>query len=772
MRNLIPHFIYQHHQADHKQGNFEAASLYVDISGFTGLTETLMQHRKDGAEVLTLALNRVFNPLVQSVYAQGGFISAFAGDGFTALFPLNHNPAQQAVHAAFFIQQFFASHGDIQTKYGDFSLDAKISLGVGQVHWGILGQAGQHTYFFRGPAINACLQAQQCANAGDIVAAPEIAVLLQAQVTAEPIGTCFKLVASRIESIVQKPALKTLERDALSPFVLEAVTDLIGSGASAEFRQVAPVFISFDEIQDFDELNVFVSNVLELAADYGGYFNKLDYGDKGPVMLVLFGAPVAHENDLTRAADFLLALQSKIPWRAGLTFGTAYAGVMGGIEQCEYTAIGNVVNLASRLMTQADWGQILASESIAENKLLKVKCIGDLSYKGFSNPLPTYRLMKRQSHKETFFEQPLVGRQTELHQLLAAAQPILAGKFAGAAFIYGEAGIGKSHLAYEFRQALQQQSAVTCFIGQTDQILRQAFNPFSYLLKRYFDQLPDAAPDENKARFKAHLDRLLSRLDSLAPVGQRDPKALANELMRTQSILGALIGLHWPGSLYESLDGSLRYQNTLFAIKTLLLAESCLNPIVLELEDLSWLDQASQDAVTTLARNISDYPIFVVITSRYADDGSKPTLALAEDIPTTSIDLNALTQPDLRRLAEIILNGPITNELLSLLLERTQANPFFAQQFLYYFHENGLLEQLPGGAWTIKANIPADLPTTINAILIARIDRLAQDVKEVVKAAAVLGREFDDRILARMLQADVTQEVNIAEQEQIWSRAN
>ena len=117
----------------------------------------------------------------------------------------------------------------------------------------------------------------------------------------------------------------------------------------------------------------------------------------------------------------------------------------------------------------------------------------------------------------------------------------------------------------------------------------------------------------------------------------------------------------------------------------------------------------------------------------------------------------------------VIPTGLIFLGLLALLQERTQANPFFAQQFLAYFRENSLLRRGEDGAWAVEETVPADVPTSINAILIARVDRLAQEVKDVVKAAAVLGREFDDRVLARMLEMEVAAEVEAAEREQIWS---
>lgn len=780
MPNLIPHFIDEQFRQGCLGGAFPAAALFVDISGFTPLTETLMQHRKDGAEVLTDVLNRVFRPLVAEVYAQGGFIATFAGDAFTALFPLSTAGGEgesqaRALQTAFFVQDFFARHGRFETRYGSFEMGVKVGLAAGPVEWGILGAAGRHAYFFRGPALSDCARAEQRAGRGEIVAdgeslSSEVLQLCQS----EAAGPYCWLLSMPDLDLPRSPAPPDLGPEALRSFVAQAAIDLVLSGTGAEFRDVAPVFLSLEADATSDALNAFVGTVLRLASQYGGYFKDLDFGDKGPVLVCLFGAPVAHEDDVQRAADFLRALQDQdlgLRWRAGLTHGTAYAGIIGGAERCEYTAIGSEVNLAARLMMGAAWGQVLVSEAVAGRRGLQAEYLGDRAYKGISQSLATYRLLGRRDSDKDLFEQRLVGREGELARLLAAAQPIWAGRFAGVSYIYGEPGIGKSHLLFELRRALQQQGPILHLTGQTDPILRQAFNPFAYFLKRYFHQFPEATAEENKARFETHLDRLVQALHNLdRPLpSTANPPALAAELLRTRSILGALLGLHWPGSLYESLDGNLRYQNTLFALKALVLAECCFHPVILEVEDLHWLDDSSHEALTLLSRNIADYPLLIAVTSRYADDGGKLTLNLAEGTPVTAVDLNVLARDDLRRLAEELLGGPVDDGLLALLLERTQANPFFAQQFLAYFRENGLLERREDGTWMLQEAITADVPTSINAILIARVDRLAQEVKDVVKAAAVLGREFDDRVLARMLQADVAEEVRAAEREQIWS---
>lgn len=785
MANLIPHFIHERFVRQEWEGAFEAASLFVDVSGFTALTELLMQHARDGAEVLTAALNRIMGPLVAETHARGGWIPAFAGDAFTALFPYTGDAQlayAQALHTALFIRDFFQQQGRITTRYGQFDLGFRVGLSGGATRWGILGSGQRHAFYVHGPAVTGCGEVEACAPVGGVVADPAIAPRLAAMVTLLP-HTCPPLlgVPTALPALSRHTPTPALPQQACAPFVLDSAIDLIFSGGNAEFRQVVSVFISFDPSHAAATWAPFVSAVLDVANGYGGYFNKLNFSDKGPMMLLLFGAPVAHEDDLARATAALLTLReltagSEVRWRAGLTYDMVYAGFVGGMERGEYTAIGNAVNLASRLTTQAAWGEILlnarAAQDTARGSPLRVECLGALTYKGFAAAQLTYRLLGDALGETAFFEPPLIGREAELAQLVAAAAPLSEGRFAGVVYLCGEAGIGKSHLSYELFRTLARQGPVTWLTAQTDQILRQAFNPFTYFLKRYFNQLPDATAEENQACFEARLQQLLERLAEQRSLPGRveSPAQCSAELRRVQSVLGALLGLHWRGSLYESLDGALRYQNTLFALKTLLLAEATLNPVVLHLEDAHALDPASHDVITTLCRNVAHYPLLILMTGRTLDDGTRPTLTLPEEVPFKTFDLNVLSPDGLRQLSETVLGGPVDAALCDLLLARTQANPFFVQQFLYYFRESGLLSRDSAGVWRAQAELSPEVPTTINAILVARLDRLAPSVKEVIKAAAVLGREFDARILEYMFAADITGEVRVAEQEQIWSK--
>jgi class 3 adenylate cyclase len=426
----------------------------------------------------------------------------------------------------------------------------------------------------------------------------------------------------------------------LADFVMAPAVRFSQSGAAGEFRQVAPVFISFNE-PNLERLNAFVSTTMQLAADYGGYFNKLDFGDKGGVILVLFGAPLAHENDLGRAADFLLVLQQAVnaspllnpagrpgvlrpgfQWRVGLSRGTVFAGMVGGAQRGEYTAIGTVVNLAARLMQSAPWGSIWLDEATAQRlqRTFTIDLVGTRNFKGFTEAHHVYcmkgRRVAAEDSRRGVYSGKLRGREVEFAQLQAFVQPVLKGQFGGVLVVTGEAGIGKSRLVHEFawwlKENLPAEQAPLWVLAQTDEVLRQSLNPFRYALREYFSQSATLSEAENKLRFAARLDALAAET--------ADP-TLRQELERTRPFLGALLDLYWPGSLYDQLEPKLRFENTLVALTTLLCAESLRQPVIIFLEDLQWLDDDSRYFLLHFSRAMSaderiQYPILLLSAAR------------------------------------------------------------------------------------------------------------------------------------------------------------
>lgn len=792
MHTLVPHPILVHLQERCFWGECEAASIFVDISGFTALTETLMQHKKGGAEALTESLNTIFRSLVQAVYAQEGIITTFAGDAFTAIFPVQANQEEAALRAArtaVSIQQFFLVHNTIETPYGIFPVNVKIGLGIGQVVWGILGNTSEKgdtvpllTYFFRGQAIDRCAQAEHEAGRGEIMMHHIALEHIQASVS-----SIFAKQGNKHLSIQKPDQEQPRENTPVVPhdaqklirsFIPDRVIELAGSSAQGEFRQVTIAFLSFQEPADHHVLNIFASTVLMLTEAYDGYFNKLDFGDKGGVILLIFGAPRGHERDIERATDALLTLREWEPpvrWRAGLTCGTVYAGMVGGDERAEYTAIGDVVNLAARLMMKADWGKIWANSSVADQLQAKgynLEWLGSFAFKGKVQPVQVSQVISRPVVEETgLYQGQLVGRLRDIDRITQWIWPIFRGNHAGFLTMYGEAGLGKSRLAYEMRQRLLDTFPLRWFICPADNVLRQSLNPFRYTLRNYFQQSLEQTSEMNRANFTHIWETLVA---SVSQMQEKKPVAryIASELKRTRSFLGAMVDLSWDDDeLYEWISPQLRFENTLQALKVFFLAESLRQPVVFQIENLQWLDENSFEMLKQLSYAMHDFPLAVLCLSRYHDDGSKIEVPVSANVPQQFMELSSFGAEETRSFAEAILAGSIGENLLNFLVQKTSGNPFFIEQITLDLHERGAISQDEHQCWSLNDNDTINVPVSITAVLVARLDRLNIHLRQVVQTASVLGREFIVHVLSTMLDNDtqVLNHIHQVEQERIWT---
>ncbi len=795
MKNLLPHFVEERFKKKQFHGQFQGYTMFVDLSGFTPLTETLMREGSRGAEELSLILNEIFAPLVSQVYSRDGFIPYFAGDAFTAIFPNKSRKVtpKTVLEAALGVSELFKKRDFI---FRGFKIGVKIGISYGFVEWGIIGRKYK-SYYFRGNAIHTCCRGFKGSKEHDIVAHKDFIdrcgdihhVIIQPSH-----DQYFQLKFDHYPE--QNPELvKAMptpnDRDIAELFLPAPVIDFKSEG---EFRTVISVFIAFKGVETPKALDQFTSVVIEQMFEFSGYFKEIDFGDKGGILVGFFGAPVSFENNINRALEFVTAIceilkevqkNTALKFKVGLTIGTAYTGIVGGEERCQYAAVGNQVNLAARLMTYADWDEVLVDKEMQKDTRFKFEHRGDIRYKGIKGNIPTYRLLGRNYENRPDYSGTMVGRQIELEKLLNFANVIFDGNPAGVAYIYGEAGIGKSRLSHELRTRLEGKDQLRWMTCQADQILRKPFNPFIYLLKNYFEQSPNSPTLTQYYNFENRYQKLIEQLyENPGP----ETETTLRELLRTKSVLAALIGLHYKHSLWEQLDEKGRYQNTLTAIVHLFLAESLIQPVVIELEDGHWLDANSADLMIELTRQVKKYPVAIFITSRYLDDGSKPQILPPNHLehlglPYTEVDLNILQPESARQFAEVKLGGKINDEFYNLLVRTTNCNPFYLEQVLEYFSESNLLE-LEEGEWNIKDK-SVKLSTSINAILTARIDRLSSLVKETVKAAAVIGREFEVPVLSEvmehqeMFQTDnvnskalLNEQIKTAERGQIWRARN
>jgi len=707
--------------------------------------------------------------LVENIFNYGGKIVSFAGDGILALFPCENGDEKivslRALASAWTIQSRLVEKPERQTVYGDFKFSARIGLTTGDVLWGIVRSADETkaTYFFRGNAVDDSAKAEHQARAGEVVFTDAMHAVVQNEVETIHFGSFHRLK----RFIVPVPDLlpSTFPPVDVAVARLFMPEDVITQDMRGEFRQIVNLFMRFPDLS-YEQLELITQIVFELREKYGGLVNRLDFGDKGCNMLVLWGAPVAHENDMGRALNFIMELKARagFPITAGVTYYIAHAGYLGSAMCEDYTCYGWGVNLASRFMMTAPEGSIWIDDRVARRvkNRFELEHLGTQHFKGFAIDQKVYLLTGRKQ-LEVLHPGDFVGREVELPQLIDFFQPLWRGEFAGLVEVRGDAGVGKSRLIYELKLSLVYGARKHLWaLCRSDQILRQSFNPFRYWLLRYFEIVHGGDEEVQKKIFDEKLDRLIEKLND---------DELAGELDRLRTVLGSLLDLYWPDSLYEQLDAEGRYNNTLNALIALIKAESMLQPIVLVVEDAHFLDDDSKEFLPRLKRTLtagaSNYPVAILVSSRPLGSGGYMIDGLVDQI----IHLGALSTQALFDLAEIYLGGAASPELIKLLEARSDGNPYFAEQVLIYMNEENLLEPSDRG-WTVRRRLhDTSLPTDIRALLIARLDQLPRRVKDLIQTASILGREFDVKILAEIspLGREIEDDLADAERANVWS---
>ncbi len=323
MRRLIPDFIVERHRENRLSGSLQAQVINVDIKGITALTQALMSHSHAGVETLTDTINNLFTPAILAIEGQGGFVSGFAGDAFTAVFPDpipteikgRTSPEPYRVQcAALKIRDSVVAQGRQNTEFGEYILEVRIGVGCGEVQWKILETDSQAVYYFCGTGIQKAVQAQELAQTNEVIADKEFCAGLAASSFSwhdRGDGYCRIELSDRHCEPIENPRPFLSEQ----AFVPDSVLQL---GSEGEFRNLLSCFINLS-----NPISDQVFAIVSAAARFGGYLSHIDCTDKGWVAYFMFGAPLGFEKLELRALEFTLEVQNLCGRNAriGLTEG-------------------------------------------------------------------------------------------------------------------------------------------------------------------------------------------------------------------------------------------------------------------------------------------------------------------------------------------------------------------------------------------------------------------------------------------------------------------
>ncbi len=522
-------------------------------------------------------------------------------------------------------------------------------------------------------------------------------------------------------------------------------------------------FTAMSETMDHEEISA-TMNALWARLDaaitgHGGMIDK----HIGDAVMALFGAPTAHEDDPERAIRAALAMQDELRafndvtrlvvalrMRIGINTGMALLGAVG--TTAEYTAMGDAVNLASRLEHAAPVGGILISHDTYRHVrgLFEVLPQEPLTVKGKTEPIQTYivraatpRTFRLKTRGVEGVETPIIGREFEQRQLQLALFAARDGE-AQLVSVVADAGVGKSRLLYEFRNWLELLDFRTAlFKGRaTQEMINLPYSLIRDVLAFRFE-----IQESDPAAAREKLERGLLQF-------------LGADAVEKVHFIGHLIGFdfahspHLQGIIADARqirDRAFHYMTQFFA------AIADLSPIVLLLEDIHWADDGSLDLVEHLLQEQPEMRLLIVglarpmLFERRPDWGNRPVLH-------TRLDLHPLSEPNSRRLiAEILHKAPaVPKALEDLIISRVEGNPFYIEELIKMLIEDGVI--VTGDErWQIElGRLPtARVPATLTGVLQARLDGLPPPEREVLQHASIVGRVFWNNIVERLHNPDV-----------------
>ncbi len=514
--------------------------------------------------------------------------------------------------------------------------------------------------------------------------------------------------------------------------------DLVGSTAIAE---------GLDPEEYRDLIEEYMALAFREIYALEGVVNTL----AGDGLMALFGAPIAHEDAPHRAVRAALAIRDalaafnagrrpgslELQVRIGIHTGPVVVGTVGNDLKMDYTAIGDTTNLAARLQTAARPGAILVSH--ATHRLVRDAFVsevaGTFEVKGRREAVVAYEI-RAASHDATPMAiaearglTPFVGRGRELATLAACWQEVLNGRPQMIA-IAGPAGSGKSRLIYELKQRMGTER-IAYFEARCAALTQGIpYAPMTNMLRQYFG-LVTGEPMEHACH------KIVAQLSELADA----PATLHQHLCRLLSVHDDPTG--------DSVPPEEQRQQTYEAVAKLVRLTSQRRPVMMILEDLHWMDDASREMVALAAANIHDERLALVVSHR---PDFEPTWRNSPAL--TRVRLGTLGDDDVQAIMRAVAGGRLPHALEERILGRAEGNPFFAEEITRALVDDGYLLRGDGHIRLTRPVAEIGIPDTVQELIGARLDRLGPHAKRVAQVAAVLGRQFHRGQLAQLLASE------------------
>jgi class 3 adenylate cyclase/tetratricopeptide (TPR) repeat protein len=711
----------------------EGSIVFADISGFTKLSEKLAVQGRVGAEELTDAIGRCFGALLGVAYDNGASLLKFGGDATLLLFT-GDDHAVRACRSAAGMRQALRDLGAFETSGAKVTLRISMGAHSGEFPFFLLGDSHREL-LLTGPAFTQVVDMESTAEAGEIVISPATAALLPRRSVGKAKGPGFLLTSAALtedQPEVIAP-LDDIGADVVAQGLSTAVRAHLQAGVDEpEHRHVTVAFLHFDGTDsrlsveapeavagDLDQL---VRQVQVSADKHGVCFLGTDVDHDGGKIILVAGAPTAtgeDEQNMLLVLREVLDAQPRIPVRIGVNAGPVFVGSVGPFYRRTYTVMGDAVNLAARVMAKAAPGQLLATDAVLDRSQLRFRRtpLEPFMVKGKSAPVQAYEVGEAEENATVALrdEQPFVGREHELSVLRDALELARHGH-GRLVEIVGDAGVGKTRLVQELIAELEDVRVLTTVCAAYQSLT--PYHPFRALLRHALAIADDASAVEAG-------EQLIAFLSDRAP-----------ELLRWSPLIAIPMAAEVASTPeVDQLDDQFvreRLQNVMTVFFAIVLD----GPTVVAVDDAQWSDEASAELLQRIARDVPNGPWLICITRRDVTSG----FVAAEAPHITTLRAEPLPEEATRQLAEELADAdPAAQHLsphdLSALASRSGGNPLFLTELVATATSGGV----------------EGLPDSVEALIMARIDRLAPGDRALLRRLSVFGQRVDHELLAAAL---------------------
>ncbi len=755
-----------------------APILIADLSGFTHLSEVLSHRQPDGVEQLSRLLNRYFGSMIDTLLAHGGDIVEFTGDGLIALWDAHEYAPPpdlplllaQAAHAALALQQGLVQLTDTDP-ITDTHLTLRVCIGVGEVLvLSVGGVLGRWELLVAGDAVQQASDAIGHAHTGEVVLSAAAWHMLEQVAHGEPTThNCtyrlHQVNAPRLpapEPPLPEPATLPLIRG----HIPSAVLSRMQAGQTewlAELRYLTVIFLDVrglnytapDALQQVHSVMRALQTVLY---QHEGSVNQFILDDKGTVLVAALGLPPrTHRHEAVLAVQAAQAMVRRVQQLgygsvAGLATGLVFCGSRGNHRRRDYALIGDVINLASRLMQHAqqlepnlampDQPAVLCDAATyqAARTQLNFARLPPVPIKGKGAPVAIFRPLGTQPPLSTPL--PLIGRAAEQALLTSLLDCLLHKRTSAVLILEGEVGMGKSRLLHDLLEHARAHATIT-LLGAGDALAHHT--PY-HAWRSVFQQLFHLHLLPNDlATQQAHV------LHSLA---------IAPELIELAPLLNAVLPLDLPDTpLTAQMPATVRAEQTHRILLRLLQLASTNLPMVLVLEDAHWLDSASWSLALAASQTITPL-LLIVSTQPLTEPLAREYQQLLRQPHAQRLLLTALDAEASRQLIAAQLNvAYVADEVLELVQHHARGNPFLIAELTRSLYEAGTL-RCTANTCRLAANGDADdvirLPANVQGVIASRIDRQPPALQLTVKVASVIGVRFASTTLHAIYPLAIT----------------